>query len=478
MSLWHIIIFTVSRMSKFARRMTPLWCALLFAGTILLSNPQTGVVSKSPSVIINISPPPLTPSPPPRPPSPPPPPPSPPSPPPPPPPPSPPPTVNFGGSLIEFIALDITYATYAANQGYTKIKIVQIIENLLGYGVGSVNFNPASAIPVGLVSTEYLVGATTNLNTLPTLAKNFAQTAISSIAGTGVKSISFNYLSDGTTQDVVYYIDETTIFTNIPSSIKNFGDNLIPDSKKLTHDFVTTTVGTTFIPLKIYVPLAEIANARSKFLNLFTSPTIGASGKPAINSLFYNTYMQIPAIYLVDQITASQFTGMSTSGIINPTDVSSWQHSDTSEVMAINIPYTTYMSNVGEYNGKITLALTELFLGDYLFIRDLQRSIAGTTIVYFDINLPATSSTAISNAFVQFQNYFVDCHPSQGDRIGCPSGTILTQKLQSYGLPGAFYNQQTAAAPYTMRGYSNSYYSLRDELRRNILGKDVEGEFN
>jgi hypothetical protein len=212
-------------------------------------------------------------------------------------------------------------------------------------------------------------------------------------------------------------------------------------------------------------------------LNLFTSPTIGAPGKPIINSLFYNTYMQIPAVYLVDQFTTSQFTGLATSGI-NPADASSWQHMDVGETMAINIPYATYMSNVGEYNGKIILALNDLFLGDYIFIENIQVSAAGTTIVYFDINLPATTSTAVSNTFVQFENYFNDCHPAQGDRIGCPSGPILTQKLQSYGLPGAFYNQQTAAAPYTMRGYSNSYYSLRDELRRNILGKDVEGEFN
>ena len=84
-----------------------------------------------------------------------------------------------------------------------------------------------------------------------------------------------------------------------------------------------------------------------------------------------------------------------------------------------------------------------------VWVNDFQQSAAGTTLLYYDISLSATTSTAISNTFMEVQGLFTDCHPATGDNVGCPAGatSALVLALQQYGLPvtNAYYNQQPAS---------------------------------
>jgi len=83
-------------------------------------------------------------------------------------------------------------------------------------------------------------------------------------------------------------------------------------------------------------------------------------------------------------------------------------------------------------------------------VNDFQASAAGTTLIYFDIELPATTSSAIPAMFGQVANLFEACLGAGVSPVGCPAGptSSLVTHLQQFGLPitDAYYNQQPAAA--------------------------------
>ena len=87
-----------------------------------------------------------------------------------------------------------------------------------------------------------------------------------------------------------------------------------------------------------------------------------------------------------------------------------------------------------------------------MWVDDFQQSAAGTVLVYYDVALSATSSTAISNTFGSIVGLFLTSAPSCAATtpIGCPANAMLVGKLQQYGLPvptqGAFYNQMYPSA--------------------------------
>jgi hypothetical protein len=73
-------------------------------------------------------------------------------------------------------------------------------------------------------------------------------------------------------------------------------------------------------------------------------------------------------------------------------------------------------------------------------------SASGTTLIYFDIELPAFTSSAIPAMFSQVASLFTACNGAGVSPVGCPAGSssLLVTKLQSFGLPitNAYYNQQ------------------------------------
>lgn len=79
-------------------------------------------------------------------------------------------------------------------------------------------------------------------------------------------------------------------------------------------------------------------------------------------------------------------------------------------------------------------------------MNDFQQSAAGTTLIYFDIELPATTSSAIPAMFAQVANLFTECNGAGVSPVGCPAGasSLLVTKMKEYGLPitDVYYNNQ------------------------------------
>ena len=151
-------------------------------------------------------------------------------------------------------------------------------------------------------------------------------------------------------------------------------------------------------------------------------------------------------------------------------EVGTWQFADSNEVIALDIPYSTYgaflvpgrfrprvdvssrvavsATNQQYYKEAITAGVAAA-LGvaqDAIYVNDFQMSASGTTLIYFDIALPAVSSSSIPVMFSQVSSLFTACNGAGVSPVGCPAGSssLLVTKLQSFGLPitNAYYNQQ------------------------------------
>jgi hypothetical protein len=84
-------------------------------------------------------------------------------------------------------------------------------------------------------------------------------------------------------------------------------------------------------------------------------------------------------------------------------------------------------------------------------VNDFQQSTYGTTKIYFDVELDATSSSvAVPAMLASVQSLFQACQGSGNSPIGCNAGatSTLVTALQQYGLPitDAFYNDQYGPA--------------------------------
>ena len=72
-----------------------------------------------------------------------------------------------------------------------------------------------------------------------------------------------------------------------------------------------------------------------------------------------------------------------------------------------------------------------------------EFSTSGATKIYFDIELPAaTSSVAVPAEFAEVASLFTPCHGPGNAPIGCAALPSLVLALQQYGLPvtAAYYN--------------------------------------
>ena len=81
-----------------------------------------------------------------------------------------------------------------------------------------------------------------------------------------------------------------------------------------------------------------------------------------------------------------------------------------------------------------------------VYVNDFQASEVGTTLIYFDVELPATSSSAIPAMFKQVQALFTPCKGAGVTPVGCNAHTSLVSSLQQFGLPvtEVYCNQQPA----------------------------------
>jgi hypothetical protein len=159
-----------------------------------------------------------------------------------------------------------------------------------------------------------------------------------------------------------------------------------------------------------------------------------------------------PAAYYNDQSVASAYT-TPTSVALDVSKVGTWSISDSGEVFAIDIAYASYATFQQYYKEAFIAAVAQVLgvAGDAVYVNDFQQSASGTTLIYFDIELKATSSSettppGVTAMFAMVQGLFNSCNGAGNAPVGCnaASNSTLVQAMRQYGLPvcNAFYNQQ------------------------------------
>jgi hypothetical protein len=155
--------------------------------------------------------------------------------------------------------------------------------------------------------------------------------------------------------------------------------------------------------------------------------------------------LPVGGVFFNDQTSASTYSPSPTPGV-NASQVGTWRFADSNEVVALDISYGAYATNQQYYKEAFSAGIAAA-LGvaqDAVFVNDFQQSAAGTTLIYFDVALPATSSSAIPAMFSQVAALFQPCNGAGVSPVGCPAAAALLSKLQQYGLPitQAYYNNQ------------------------------------
>lgn len=229
-------------------------------------------------------------------------------------------------------------------------------------------------------------------------------------------------------------------------------------------NFQLSSVGTTLIYFDtiIFGNDYDVAAKSAAILSLFnlSSPLctsishIGCPAKlvrnmsplPPLLSAMHAAGLPAAGAYYNDQLVASSFSLVPTPLVV--TEVGTWQFLDSNEVIALDIPYISYATQQQYYKEAFISGMAQaLGVGlDNVYVNDFQRSAAGTTLIYADIMLPASTSSAILFTFKQVAALFTQCNGSGVSPVGCPAGpnSVLVGALQQFGLPltEAYYNQQ------------------------------------
>ena len=217
-------------------------------------------------------------------------------------------------------------------------------------------------------------------------------------------------------------------------------------------NFQVSSVGTTLIYFDtiLYGVDYDVVAANAAVGALFVNRTEGSPAIPALVNAFHANGLPAANAFYNNQLTPSTYVNSRITPPINASQAGTWLHSDTGEVIALDIQYTNYATRQQYYKEAFTAALADVLgLGyESVWVTDFQKSAAGTVLLYFDVELSATSSTAIGTTFGVIQSLFTDCHPLTGNRLGCPAVATspLVPKLKQYFgdgiLTNAYYNEQ------------------------------------
>jgi hypothetical protein len=222
-------------------------------------------------------------------------------------------------------------------------------------------------------------------------------------------------------------------------------------------NFQQSSQGTTLIYFDTIIVGSDydVAAASAAVQGLFdttsavcaASTPIGCPALPLLTAAFAANGLPAAAAYYNDQFVASAF--VAPSGTIIPSQVGTWQFADSNEVVAIDIVYSVYATQQQYYKEAFIAAMAETLNVSYaaVFVNDFQQSSSGTTKIYFDIELDATSSSVAVPAMLgSVQALFQACQGAGIAPIGCDAGASspLVAALLKYGLPitNAYYNDQ------------------------------------
>jgi len=197
----------------------------------------------------------------------------------------------------------------------------------------------------------------------------------------------------------------------------------------------------------------DVAAAASAVQTLFdtgnaacaTTTPIGCPAHTPLLAAFAANGLPAPAAYYNDQLVASLY-GAAASGV-NASQIGTWQSIDSGEVIVLNVAFGAYAARQQSYKEAFTAAVAQVLnvSAVSVYVNDFQQSTSGTTKIYFDIELPATtSSVAVPAEFAEVASLFTPCHGPGNSPVGCPALPPLVLALQQYGLPvtNAYYNDE------------------------------------
>jgi hypothetical protein len=223
-------------------------------------------------------------------------------------------------------------------------------------------------------------------------------------------------------------------------------------------NFQPSSAGTTLIYFDtiLYGTDYDVGTAYASVQSLFnvSHASCAAStpiGCPAFSKLITAfTFVGLPtaAAYYNDQLSASAFVSPSSPTPVVSTAVGTWKFTDGGEVIALDIPFASYATQQQFYRVAFAMALAQTLgvVEDAIYVNDFQRSAAGTTLIYFEVELSASTSSAISQMFRQVVSLFTACKGIGKLPVGCNAGanSTLVVNMQTYGLPvnDVYYNEQ------------------------------------
>lgn len=213
-------------------------------------------------------------------------------------------------------------------------------------------------------------------------------------------------------------------------------------------EYQASSVGTTLIYFDTIltgtddsssaVTLAFSAQVRSLFQPGSTS--VGVPALPALLSELLATGLPMSNAFLQDQLVPT--SGVTSAG---GAGMASWSKSDSNEVLALDIPFASFLPSQAFYSAAFIAALSSLLSvpAETIHVNLFQASTAGTTLIFFSRLLdgaPSTSSDVVLSAFAEITAFF-----GPTPAVGAPALPAVVEAMQAFGLPlsALYYQDQT-----------------------------------
>jgi len=230
-----------------------------------------------------------------------------------------------------------------------------------------------------------------------------------------------------------------------------------PLSSIYVTNFQRSSVGTTIVYFDTILQGTDydVVSAAAAVQALFCPPAgtavvVGTPACPPLLAALAAAGLPAAGAYYNDMQVASNFNAALAEVPISAGKVGTWRFADSNEVVVLDLPYSSYAANQQYFKEAFTAGMAQALgvVEVAVFVNDFQQSPLGNVLLYFDVALPATSSSAIPVMFAQVAGLFQACNGAGASPVGCPAGAPLISALQQFGLPitQAYYNQENAPA--------------------------------
>ena len=238
-------------------------------------------------------------------------------------------------------------------------------------------------------------------------------------------------------------------------------------------NFLPSSADTTMIYFSLSLPdyssdgQSAISASNIRVRALFSSSSNGAPARPALVAALRAAGIPVRAAYYYDQpvSAASNVDGTNDSDAAAGA-VGTWSLAARGMTVALAVPFATFAARQAIWGTAFAAAVASC-LGtpvDTVEITGFQPSTVGTTLIYFDVLLPGSdSSAAIPMANVELQALFAS------SETGAPAlppfmAALAEQGLDAATVPAAYLSDQLVPTPTPSPAQTGR--RLRRSLRR------------